>query len=501
MFGFVKGLFSKRETPTPKRGKRSYDAAKFNRLVRSWSADTENINQDLRCGIDTLRSRARDLAKNEPMVSKYLSLVETNIVGSTGFVLQSSVLMDNGKEDGAANDAIEKAWKEFSKTGNCEVSKSMSMSTLQKVIMKGVARDGEALILESFDSSHEFGYSLQLMDINRLATDLNRVKSSNSNAIIMGVEVDSMGRPVNYHLKAQDYGQDNNYHTIPYSAKNIIHLFLPDYSEQVRGASWLAPSMVRMFHLKKYQEWAIIASAVGASKMGFFTTPEGDGTPLADGEDDVGELYSEAEGGQFGVLPEGYSFQSFDPDYPQAMYAEFIKATKRDIASGLNVSYNSLANDLEGVNFSSIRSGVQEEREHWKTAQDWFISSFLERVYGNWLKQALLKGAIRTPRGNSLPASKTKTFLPHTFLGRRWQWVDPLKDVQASVMSIANNLIDPYTIAAQQGLDATDVIDGIARFKAELEAKGISSNPENAPQKPSVKKEEDKEMNDNDEDN
>lgn len=468
MFGF----FKKKQTIAKKR---SYDAAKLNRLVASWMAISKSINEDLKEGVDVVRGRARDLVQNEPMAKKYLSLVSANVVGSTGVVLQARVT-ENEKQDKSANLAIENAWHLFGRAGVCDISGRMSMNDLQRTIIKCVARDGEALIYEHIGAKNEFGYALQLLDINRLATMLNRQANGKENAIIMGVEIDSLGRAVAYHLYDDFFGDIVGAHrkTTRYSSENIIHLFFQDSPEQVRGVSWLHASMLRMRHLKKYQEFAIVASAVGASKMGFFTQPEGDGTPLADDEDqDTGELFQEAAAGQFGILPEGVNFTPFNPDYPHTMYAEFIKAAKRDISSGLDVSYHSLANDLEGVNYSSIRSGTLEEREEWKVKQDWFISCFLERVYANWLKSALLKGSIKTTNGNSLPAAKRDKFVAHEFLGRRWSWVDPLKDVQANNEAMLMGLASPYSIAAQQGADAEDILDDIARFQQAAKEKGV----------------------------
>lgn len=463
--------------------KRTFDAARQTRLVASWAAVTRSINTDLKDGIDAVRARARDLAQNEPMIKKYKSLVAANVIGSTGIVLQARVA-DGDKQDKLANNAIEASWADWSRVGNCEISGRMSMPDLERAIIKAVAIDGEALIYEHMGSVNDYGYALQLIDVSRLATTLNRDRITDSkgkvlnNAIYMGVEVDQYGKPLNYHIYDDAVGADLKNRTVRvYPAKNIIHLFLADSPEQVRGVSWLHAAMTRIFHLKKYQEWAIIAAGVGASKMGFFTSPEGDGSAMADDIDaNTGELYQEAAGGQFGILPEGWGFESFNPDYPHAMFAEFVKAAKRDISSGLNVSYHSLANDLEGVNFSSIRSGTLEEREEWKVIQDWFIGSFMERVYRNWISNAFLNNKIVSVTGTPLPAAKLNKFMAHDFLARRWAWVDPLKDIQASIEAIDNGLSDPYQIAAQQGLDAEDVLDAIKRYQDLIAEKGIELN-------------------------
>ena len=122
----------------------------------------------------------------------------------------------------------------------------------------------------------------------------------------------------------------------------------------MRGIPWLHASMMRIHHLKGFEEAAIIAARVGASKIGWMQSPDGSPEPLKEGEDEQGTPYTKVSPGEIGMLPEGYEFVSFNPDYPHAMYDPFVKATKRDISSGIDVAYHSLANDLEKVNFSSI---------------------------------------------------------------------------------------------------------------------------------------------------
>jgi lambda family phage portal protein len=452
---------------------RRFEAAQYNRLTHSFLQAARSINSELRGDLDALRRRARYIAKNEPMAKKYLGMVCTNIVGHQGFALQCRS-MEGKTADGLANAAIEAAWKEWSKPKVCDVSGKMSFTHFCRAVMRGVARDGEAIVRIREGADNPYGYALQFLDVERLDTLMNREEGNGQNAIIMGVEINSDGRPVAYHLVSKFNGRDiTGKKTERIPAEEIVHLFVTDDPEQIRGVTWMHASMLRMHHLGGYEEAAIIASRVGASKMGFFTTPDGDGSSLSDGEDESGVPFTEADPGQFGVLPEGVGFTPFNPDYPHAMYDTFTKAAKRDIGSGLNVAYHSLANDLEGVNFSSIRSGTLEERDEWMMGQNWFIEQLLEPVYEGWLRNSLLKGAIKMVNGSALPAAKLQKFRAHEFMGRRWQWVDPLKDIQANVEALDNGLADPYTLASQQGLDAEDVLDSISRFQAAAKAKGV----------------------------
>ena len=66
---------------------RRYDAASPD-VVRDWVSQVKSINQDLREQGEALRARARDLEQNNDYASRYLNLVETNIIGE-GIKLQS----------------------------------------------------------------------------------------------------------------------------------------------------------------------------------------------------------------------------------------------------------------------------------------------------------------------------------------------------------------------------------------------------------------------------
>jgi lambda family phage portal protein len=224
--------------------------------------------------------------------------------------------------------------------------------------------------------------------------------------------------------------------------------------------------------------------------MGFFQKEAG--APevleaLADEEDAGGQLLTDADPGTFGELPAGVTFAPFSPEYPTAMFADFVKSNLRGIASGLGVAYHSLANDLEGVSFSSIRSGTLEERDEWMVLQRWFIESFHERLYPEWLRHALGFGLVVFDSGKAAPASVFDKFSAHAFRGRRWQWVDPLRDVQASIAAIGANLKAPQDVANEMGEDYEDVLVAIKAAQDMAARLGVA--PAAAPSQPTQPKE------------
>lgn len=489
-FGFHRGA-----------ARRDFSAAQLSRLTGGWSSSNISANADLYRNLDVLRARSRDLCNNNDYAKRFLGMVSANVVGGNGFTLQSRIYDGRDKPDGMANDAVESAWSAWCRRGVCDVSGRLSFRDVQILVAKTCARDGEALVRKVLgkSSKNPFGFALQVIDIDRLDTRLIRPAGDGRNEIRMGVEVDEYGRSIAYWLRGYHPGDtygvapgavESSHIRVP--AEEILHVYQLDRPEQLRGTPWMHAAMTRLNNLGGYEEAAVIAARVGASKMGFFTTP--DGLPPSDGEDAEGVPYMEADPGSFGVLPNGVDFKPFDPDYPTAMYGDFIKACLRGISSGLGVSYHALANDLEGVNFSSIRSGTLEERDQWISIQEWFKDAFIDPVFNEWLGYALAFGQIVTVTGKPLPIEKKDKFSGHIFQGRRWQWVDPLKDINASLAAIRSGLADPYTIAGQMGVDLEDVIASIARANAAAEASGLPAyaerpkQPVNQPSDPAATK-------------
>jgi lambda family phage portal protein len=262
------------------------------------------------------------------------------------------------------------------------------------------------------------------------------------------------------------------YEVIP--AHKVLHLFITEAIGQKRGLPMMAGALFRMNMLAGYEDAAITAARVGASKMGFFTSPDGDGY-TGSGEDSDGAIITDSNPGTFEQLPTGVTFQSYDPDYPHQQFGEFVKTCLRGISSGLNVSYHALSNDLEGVNYSSIRAGVLEDRETWKSLQSWFIEGLVRPVYEQWIKSSVLRGAIALPGGNTLRVSDTDRYMAASYQPRRWAWVDPQKDTTANILAVQNALKSRGEIIREQGRDPDDVWRELAEEQERLKQLGITS--------------------------
>ena len=80
------------------------------------------------------------------------------------------------------------------------------------------------------------------------------------------------------------------------------------------------------------------------------------------------------------------------------------------------------------------------------------------------------------PSGKSLPAGKLDKFKACNWQGRRWSWVDPLKDINAHKEAVALSVKSRRDICMEMGLDFEDVIAQIEQENQILAAKGIAAD-------------------------
>lgn len=467
-----------RRSPAPPASnidRRNFSAAQYSRLTASMEAESEYINRTLRYQGKTLRARARQLARNNAYAAKFLTMCVENICGPQPFRLQAKAKNAKGKLDDWANRKIEAEWQRWGQATNCDLAGRLTWSAMQRLIVRNLACDGEALILLA-DGSGPYGLQLQVVDVDRLDEDKNE-QLTGGRVIVAGIEYDQSGKTLAYHLlrrKAQTWetGITRDYDRV--KANRILHLFVSDFAEQHRGIPWMYAAMLQLNQLGAFEEAAVIAARVGASKMGFYTTPD---LRLLDSNADAKDVYGrpvqDAEPGHFDMLPPGVSFQTYDPAYPDAAVGPFIKSCLRGVSAALGVSYHSLANDLESVNFSSARAGVLEERERWMALQTWLADNLQRPIYERWLGLAILTG--------KLPFKEQEKYREVTFRPRRWAWVDPLKDINANIEAIKWGIKSRTAVVEESGGDLEDVFAELAAEHEQAETVGIEINPDTVP--------------------
>lgn len=450
----------KRQTPH----RRLYGGAKAGRLAMR--AATSSANQELYVSLATLRDRSRALTR-DVVYAKRAKIVTVNNVIGQGVGLQAQVINQRRRLLHRINDAIEGAWKAWSRADACHTGGALHFADFERAALGEVFEAGEVFIRlhpARFGDS-QVPLALELIESERIADD-HLIQAPEGRAVTMGIEHDEFGRPTAYYVHRQHPHtlrlapgrQVDEILRVP--AEQIIHLRLVERWPQARGVPWLHAAISRLHQTGEFEDAAIVAARIGASKVGFFENPEfPDANGLSDEEEPDGTPSAKVEAGEFMQLPPGYKFSSWDPNYPTDVVEPFLRALLRGIAAGIGVSYESLSRDYSQSNYSSSRLALLDDRDLWRTLQAWWIRSFREPLHRRWLQSAVLASAIPAVDRVAYAENPAK-FEAVKFKPRGWAWVDPTKEVTAyKEAERAGYMTKSDIIAATAGgLDIEDVL-------------------------------------------
>ena len=136
--------------------------------------------------------------------------------------------------------------------------------------------------------------------------------------------------------------------------------------------------------------------------------------------------------------------------------------------TGKGESYNSLANDLENVKYSSMRSGKLDEQQNYKIEQKTLVDIAYTEIAERFIKNAVLNGAVKLDYGN------IDNLTLHEWQPRTYPWVDPMKDVQAALLEINSGLKSRGDVIKERyGKDIKDVRAKIKKEREDDLAAGL----------------------------
>jgi len=471
---------------------RSFAAAQTDRLLADWRMDFGFTPAEIATQLATLRGRSRQMAKDSPHYKRWLQLVATNVVGE-GFALKS--MPHDGppsdrRLDSMAARTIEYHWWRFCTgrdpiTGHAwaDYTGRKTMPEIDTLDAKCWARDGEYLTQIVRTDRNPYGIAFRRLRPDWLDHTHNVTDTGRGTLIHCGVEMEiGSRRPVAYWFRtvpknAYSFNARGEA-LVSIPAAEIIHGYTQEDEDQPRGVPWAHASLRKLKMLDMYDEAELTAARDEACTVTRYTAPLGRENEIADLTDpddadaaaSVRALTAEKQPGQSEVLPMGWDAKVQTPQHPNRELVPFKNGMLRDVASGLGVEYANAFNDWAGVSFSSVRLGTISERDMWITLQRDMIAQSKRRQFNAWLR-SFLELSI----SGGLPLEKFDKFSEHEFRGRRWMWVDPMKDMNAAKMARDHGWKTDSQITEDLG---GDYDDNQAEIKRNREARQKHGNPE-----------------------
>jgi lambda family phage portal protein len=466
-----KALFDSKPAPSAPRnngggrhGARMYANAIPNRLNQGFPSYNTSADAELVTSLRNLRARSRALIRDAAFAKNAKRVITNNVVG-TGVRLQAMVANTRGGLNQRINDSIEKTWSDWCKAECCHTGGSLHFHDMERMAIGQVFEAGEIFIRIH---RYPFGpskvpFALEIIEPERVVDGYAQPAAvSYAGQIRMGIELDKFMRPVAYWIRDLHPGDirinvGTRDRTERVLAADIFHLRLIDRWPQTRGEPWMHAVAAKLADMNGYSEAEIIAARGAANFLGVLETPESPDSLGQEQPDGTYQMPTEP-GTWFRALP-GEKANFISPNRPNSALDPFMRFMLREVAAGTGVSYESLSRDYSQGNYSSTRLALLDDRDVWRSLQQWFVRSFRVRLHEEWMTQANLAGAIEGISSQEYFGAPEK-FNAAFFRPRGWSWVDPTKEVAAfkEAVKAGFTTVGDVIAATSGGSDLEDVM-------------------------------------------
>jgi len=446
------GLFDAFRRPKPggPSGVRArLEGAMSRRRLRGWQPRLENINSLVAWGGPRLLARSRELVVTNGYAANACEAYAANLVGDG--IKPSSLI-----EDGELRDRIQRLWLAW--TNQADADGLTDFYGLQAMIAREMFVAGECFVRirpRRAEDGLLVPMQLQLLQSEMLPFEKTET-TPNGNPIRCGIEFDLIGRRVAYHFRRRHPGDSTDRgpvlpETTRVPAEDVLHIYRPIDAGQIRGLPHVAPAMVRLFLLDQYDDAELDRKKTAAMFAGFVTKNAPEDPMMGEIEDEgTGIGIASLEPGTLQVLLPGEDIKFSSPADVGGGYEAFQYRTLLAISASLGLPYHVVTGDVRQANYSSLRAELVEFRRRIGQLQHGVMAhQFCRPVWARWLETAALSGALDLP-----DMAKAK---PVHWIPPRWDWVDPLKDIQAQLLAINAGLMSRRKAVEATGYDIEEI--------------------------------------------
>lgn len=464
--------------------KRAYDAAKRDRTNSSWRTSNQSADRALSGEADVVRQRARDLIRNNAYARGALDAIVANVIGC-GITPRPAL------EDDARNAAILKAWNKWCEES--DVTGRLHFYEMQALALREMVESGECLMHYMADDSprRRSPFCLEMVEADRIASEtdtfIRRGNQNSNNEIRRGVELDRKGKAVAYWLYPSHPDGTQYMYPSPerIEAEKLLHIYRQERIGQTRGVSWLAPAVMWLRDLGMYVDNELQASAVASCLTAVIKTVDGGaswgGLAASAGEssaDTAGNRFEHFEPGQVAHLMPGEDIEIINPARPNANADAWISLILRSIAVAMGVSYELVSRDYSRTNYSSNRASALEDRRRFRPVQRFFIWHVCQPVYRQFFEWGVQASEAGRPGFEAFPSTtefiaNQDEWLRCAWRPPGWEWVDPVKEANASKIEVENGFRSRGDVIESAGGDLREVFAELAQEKALAESLGL----------------------------
>lgn len=474
-----------------------FEASSTARKVDDWDTYSYGPNA-VTDDIEAARARSQDAVRNNPWIRKAIKLASGHEVGC-GLTPNPSI------ENSTLKTGLLKLWNRWVKQSDADGV--LDFYGLQLLASKARRTSGEVFARFCYRSPADglvVPLQLQLLEADLLPIGKNEL-SKNGSRIRQGIELNATGQRVAYHFYQQHPGDSyaliSGNSTIRTLAKDVLHYCRPERPGQLRGEPEPISALVRARNLDEFESAELTRKKIRAKFVGALGRDNTDENPFtgftssklttlnaqlsaaqAAGDDALvadleAQIEEETDKRNIVDIDEGFMLQlalnetaTFNnPDNGDGGL-EFIKFQQRSIAAGINVPYELMSGDFSAVNDRIMRVLLNAFYRDLEADQDLMENQLLQPVWCRFLDVAVLSNAITIPGYIQNPHE----FQQCEWRAHAWSYVNPLQEVQTTILKINNGLTSRTAAVAESGWDAEAVDQQQSADRQREESLGLS---------------------------
>ena len=440
----------------------------------------------------TLRQRSRDLFDGGGLARSGPTTLTTSVVG---WGIQPKPKIDGDflgmseelREETERN--ILREFKLWAENTFCDAERRKNFYELQQLAFLSMLVSGDVFALFGMKPNNRTPYqtTIRLLEADRISTPDSSGDSEIKNLdgggrIIDGVEIDKEGAVVKYHVASHHplagsiteqitwqpidaYGRDTG-------APNILHIMVAERPEQRRGVPFVAAEIELLKQFDRYLKSELTANLVASMFSVFLESTEDDGISgledVVNADDKVtdDEYHYELGPGVVLDLPFGKKVHEVNPTRNNSTFDKYVGAMETVIGSSMEIPKEVLVKKYES-NYTAARAALLD---FWRTVRVYrtrFNAAFNQPIYEAFLSEAVATGRIEAPGFFDDPAIR-QAWCGCSWMGASMGHVDPLKEVNAAAMRIANNITTQEQEASEY--NGNDWAANVRQRKKEIEA-------------------------------
>ena len=465
---------------------------------------------------DITDARSRDLVTGDAYMASGMAIQKDSIVGARYVLNAKPAFSILGLDEKWALEFQEEVETRFALVADStenyfDVQRTKNFTDLVRLAVGIGLMTGEYLQTnEWIKDERPFATAVLPIELERLSNPYGQIDTP---LLRRGIERNKRGRPTAYHIREAHPTDWTAYGAFvwnrvparkPWGRPLVTHVVDHNRPDQSRAVSDLASAMSELQMMRKFRGVVLQSALVNAtyaasieselpSEVVFNSLGVG-----AKGQVGAQEAISNYANGYLGSIAayignsksalaiDGVKIPHLFPGTKLKLQpaqtgsgtlgSEFEASLLRYLAAALGVSHEELSRDFRGMNYTTMRGSISQTHRRMMARKTIFADRTASSIYRLWLEEEINNGRITSMPRNApsfYEGLNSDAYTSCAWIGASRGQIDELKETQAAVLRIANNLSTLEDESARLGKDYRKILPQREREMAEEVKRGL----------------------------